>query len=195
MQPSGRSNSGGGGEGVGGGGDGGGASLGQCPCSCMYFSHGQQLLLPLLRFFFHTWQPGQRIWPRDRTWLQQHTQTAAGERVNPCVHFAVLSSSLMQNSQRWASRSGMRQRAPPSIPAASSTATARVSKLTASLNAPHMCSCCGADSPAGVHCCMRWTSESKCEENCSRRFLHTWVDTQASSQASQSHHRSVTVQH
>ena len=58
---------GGGGEGEGRGGDGGGASQGQCPCSCMYFSHGQQLLLPLLRFRFHTRQPGQRIWPRERT--------------------------------------------------------------------------------------------------------------------------------
>jgi hypothetical protein len=47
----------------------------------MYFSHGQQLLLPLLRFFFHRWQPGHLNYRRDRTWEQQHTSNTTGERM------------------------------------------------------------------------------------------------------------------
>ena len=74
------------------------------------------------------------------------------------------------------------------IPAASSTATARVSEPSPSINAPHMCSCCCAVSPVGVHCCMRWTIGLKCEASGGRRFLRFLDHTQASSHASQPHH-------
>ena len=73
------------------------------------------------------------------------------------------------------------------IPAANSTATARVSEPTASLNAPHMCSCCCAVSPAGVRCCMRWTIGWKCEANRGWRLLHFLDHTQGAEQASRSY--------
>ena len=121
-----------------------GGSADSCPpCSCR-LRQSKHMCVRLLVFLIHRVQLRHFSCSGATRSNQTHTQTAAGERVDPCAYFAVLSSSLMHNSQRWASRSRMGQSAPPSIPAASSTATARVSKPTASLNAPHMCSCCSA---------------------------------------------------